>query len=71
VRLHATILRWRVWVYGQVEAHPLWRALRRQLLQWRASMEARRGRNTRWERRLKAARRLDRMRRRAAHPSAG
>jgi energy-coupling factor transporter transmembrane protein EcfT len=70
-RLHAAVLRWRVWVYGQIESHPLWRALRRQMLQWRASMEAWRGRNTRWERRLKAARRLDRMRRRAAHPSAG
>jgi hypothetical protein len=71
VRLHATVLRWRVWVHCQVEAHPLWRSMRRQMIQWRAQMEASRGRNTRWARRLKAARRLDRMRRRAATPTAG
>jgi len=71
VRLHTTILNWRVWVHGQVESHPLWRAMRRRMLQWRAGLEARRGRNRRWERRLKAARRLDRMRRRAATPTAG
>jgi hypothetical protein len=71
VRLHAAVLRWRVWVYGQVESHPLWRAMRRRLIKWRASMEASRGRNTRWARRLKAARRLDRMRRRAVTPTAG
>jgi hypothetical protein len=71
VRLHATVLRWRVWVHFQVEAHPLWRSMRRQMIQWRAQMEASRGRNTRWARRLKAARRLDRMRRRAATPTAG
>jgi len=66
VRLHAAVLRLRVWVHGQVEAHPLWRALRRRILKGRAAMEAVRGRNTRWARRLRAARRLDRMRRRAA-----
>jgi len=71
VRLHAAVLRWRVWVHGQIEAHPLWRAMLRRMLQWRAGLEAWGGRNRRWERRLKAARRLDRMRRRAAHPSAG
>jgi hypothetical protein len=66
VRLHATVLGWRVWVHAQVEAHPLWRAMRRRMLQWRAAIEAMGGRNDRWARRLKAARRLDRMRRRAA-----
>jgi len=71
VRLHAAVLRWRVWVYRQIESHPLWRALRRRMLRWRAELEAQRGRNTRWERRLKAARRLDRMRRRATTPSVG
>jgi hypothetical protein len=65
-RLHATVLRWRVWVHGQIESHPLWRAMRRKMLQWRAAIEALRGRNSRWARRLKAARRLDRMRRRPA-----
>jgi hypothetical protein len=71
VRLHAAVLRWRVWVYRQIESHPLWRALRRRMLRWRAELEAQRGRNTRWERRLKAARRLDRMRRRATTPGVG
>ena len=71
VRLHAMVLRWRVWVHGQIESHPLWRAMLRRMLRWRAGLEASRGRNNRWERRLRAARRLDRMRRRAAHPSAG
>jgi hypothetical protein len=66
VRLHATVLRWRVWVHAQVEAHPLWRSMRRRMLTWRADLEARRGRNTRWARRLRAVRRLDRMRRRGA-----
>jgi hypothetical protein len=66
VKLHATVLRWRVWVHAQVEAHPAWRAMRRQMLKWRADLEGWRGRNTRWARRLKAARRLDRMRRRSA-----
>jgi hypothetical protein len=71
VRLHATVLRWRVWVHAQVESHPAWRAMRRRILRWRAAMEAWRGRNTRWARRLRAARRLDRMRRRAADASPG
>jgi hypothetical protein len=62
VRLHAMVLRWRVWVHGQIESHPLWRGMRRRMLKWRAAMEASRGRNTRWARRLKAAKRLDRMR---------
>jgi hypothetical protein len=61
-RLHATVLRWRVWVHRQIEAHPLWRAMRRRMLQWRANAEARYGRGSRWARRLQAARRLDRMR---------
>jgi hypothetical protein len=65
VRLRATVLQWRVWVHGQIEAQPLWRAMRRRLLRWRARLEALRGRNRRWARRLEAARRLDRMRRRA------
>ena len=69
-RLHATVLRWRVWVHGQVEARPLWRAGRRALLRWRADAEARYGRDGRWVRRLAAARRLDRMRRRStSHPA--
>jgi hypothetical protein len=64
VRLHATVLRWRVWVHAQIESRPLWRMLRRRLLQWGAAMEARSGRANRWARRAQAARRLDRMRRR-------
>ncbi len=70
-RLHATVLRWRVWVHGQIEAHPLWRAMRRRMLQWRANAEARYGGGSRWARRLKAARRLDRMRHRFANGSKG
>ena len=69
VALHATVLRWRVSVHAQVEARPLWRAMRRRMLQWRAEAEARYGRGSRWARRLKAARRLDRMRRRAVPPT--
>jgi len=71
--LHAAVLRWRVWVHRQVEEHPLWRAMRRQILQWRADMAAGSGRANRWTRRLRAARRLDRMRmrRRPTAPIAG
>jgi len=73
VRLHAAVLRWRVWVHRQVEEHPLWRAMRRHILQWRADMAAGGGRANRWTRRLRAARRLDRMRmrRRPTAPIAG
>lgn len=66
VRLHATVLRWRVWVHAQIESRPMWRALRRRLLQWGAAMEGRSGRANRWARRAQAARRLDRMRRRVS-----
>jgi hypothetical protein len=68
VRLHAAVLRARVWVHGQIESHPLWRGMRRQMLQWGASMEAHNGGTNRFARRLQAARRLDRMRRRAPAP---
>jgi hypothetical protein len=70
VALHATVLRWRVSVHAQVEARPLWRAMRRRMLLWRANAEARYGGSSRWARRLKAARRLDRMRRRAPSDAA-
>jgi hypothetical protein len=69
-RLHATVLRWRVWVHREVEARPLWRAGRRVLLRWRAEVEARYGRGGRWARRLAAARRLDRIRRRTTSSTA-
>jgi hypothetical protein len=71
VRLHATVLHWRVLVHGEVESHPLWRAIRRQMLRWRADAEAHEGRGGRWARRLRAARRLDRMRHRVMHPGVG
>jgi hypothetical protein len=71
VRLHATVLHWRVSVHGEVESHPLWRAIRRQILRWRADAEAHEGRAGRWARRLRAARRLDRMRHRLMHPGVG
>jgi hypothetical protein len=70
VGLHSTVLRWRVWVHAQIEASPLWRAMRRRVIVWRAAIEAWRGHNKRWERRLQAVRRLDRMRRRRP-PAAG
>jgi hypothetical protein len=71
-RLHATVLRWRVRVHAQIESRPLWRGLRRLALRWRAAMEARRGSTNRWARRLRAARRLDRIRRHhPATPAAG
>jgi hypothetical protein len=68
VRLHALVLRWRVRVHGQVESRPVWRSIRRKMLQWRADTEAQEGRAGRWARRLRAARRLDRMRHRVSHP---
>jgi hypothetical protein len=71
VGLHATVLRWRVRVHAQVESRPLWRSVRRKMLQWRADTEAQDGRAGRWARRLRAARRLDRMRHRAATPTPG
>ena len=58
-------------VHAQIESRPLWRALRRQALQWRAGLEARHGRTNRWARRLRAARRLDRIRRHPAARTAG
>lgn len=70
VALHATVLRWRVSVHAQVEARPVWRAMRRRMLKWGADAEARYGGSSRWARRLKAARRLDRMRRRRASDTA-
>jgi hypothetical protein len=70
VWLHTTVLRWRVWVHAQIESRPLWRSLRRQMLQWGAALEARRGRANRWARRAQAARRLDRMRWHAAQAAA-
>jgi hypothetical protein len=66
VRLQAAVRRWRVWVYAQIEAHPLWRALRRRVLRWRATHEAHSAGRNHWSQRLKAARRLDRMRRHCA-----
>jgi hypothetical protein len=66
VRLQTEVRRLRVWVHAQIEAHPLWRALRRRLLRWRAAQEAHTGGGNRWSHRLKAARRLDRMRRHCA-----
>src|SRR5260221_2415516 len=45
VRLHAAVLCWRVLVHRQVEGHPLWRAMRRQVFQLRAGMAARSKRN--------------------------
>jgi hypothetical protein len=71
VRLHALVLHWRVRVHGQVESRPVWRSVRRKMLQWRADTEAQHGRVGRWARRLRAARRLDRMRHRVATPTAG
>jgi len=68
VRLHALVLRWRVRVHGQVESRPVWRSIRRKMLQWRADTEAQGGRAGRWARRLRAARRLDRMRHRVTPP---
>jgi hypothetical protein len=68
VRLHAAVLRWRVRAHGQIEAHPLWRRMRRHMLQWGAAMEAHSGGSNRFARRLQAARRLDRMRRRSLTP---
>jgi hypothetical protein len=70
VSLHAMVLRWRVRVHGQVESRPAWRSIRRRMLQWRAQTEAQDGPAGRWARRLRAARRLDRMRHRAAAPTA-
>jgi hypothetical protein len=63
VALHAGVLRWRVWAYAQIESHPAWRAIRRRILQWRASVEAAKGRRGRWSRRWRAVQRLDRIRR--------
>jgi hypothetical protein len=68
VRLHALVLRWRVRVHAQVESRPVWRSMRRKMLQWRAATEAQDGRAGRWARRLRAARRLDRMRHRVTQP---
>jgi hypothetical protein len=70
VRLHAIVLRWRVRVHAQVESRPLWRRIRRKMLQWRADTEAQDSPAGRWARRLRAARRLDRMRHRAPTPTA-
>jgi hypothetical protein len=69
VRLHALVLRWRVRVHAEVESRPVWRSIRRKTLQWRADTEAQGGRAGRWARRLRAARRLDRMRHRATPPA--
>ncbi len=63
VAVHRTVLRWRRWVYAQIESHPAWRAVRRAVLRWRAAWETRRGRGSRWGRRWRAVQRLDRMRR--------
>jgi hypothetical protein len=68
VRLHALVLGWRVRVHAQVESRPVWRSIRRKMLQWRADTEAQEGRAGRWARRLRAARRLDRMRHRVPQP---
>lgn len=57
VALRGLVLRWRNWAYAQIEAHPLWRAMRAQVLLWRSTRAAR------WGRRWRALRRWGRMRR--------
>ena len=66
VALRAAVLRWRDWAYAQIESHPVWRAMHDRMARWRADFAAWRAGAGRWKRRWRAARRLQRMRRRAA-----
>jgi hypothetical protein len=40
VAMRAAVLRWRDWAYAQIESHPLWRAIRARVAQWRAGFAA-------------------------------
>ena len=64
VAVRAAVLRWRDWAYGQIEDHPIWRAIHVHIVRWRAEMAAWRASLARRTRRWRAAVRLERKRRR-------
>jgi hypothetical protein len=63
VRLHDALARWSAWAHRQLEAMPAWREARDRLRAWREALRRRPANRPGWMRRLRAAERLQRMRR--------
>ena len=63
VRLHDALARWSAWAHRQLEAMPAWREARDRVRAWRMALRRPAAKGPGWLRRLRAAARLQRMRR--------